>query len=157
MRRRQQGLHTTEFALVGMLFFVLLFGVIEFGRALFVWNALTEATRRGAQRAAICPVNHPSIAKITIFNAPAATSTDSPVVSGLSASNVTVDYLNQAGTVLLDPSGSYSAIRSVRVSLTGYHLPLMIPFFNLDLPAPPFATTVPRESLGAGPAASCAL
>ena len=51
MRHQQKGMYTVEFALVAALFFVLLFGVIEFARALFVWETLTEATRRGARLA----------------------------------------------------------------------------------------------------------
>ena len=48
-RRRQSGLTTVEFAIIGSLAFILVFGVIEIARALFVLNALTEATRRGAR------------------------------------------------------------------------------------------------------------
>ena len=53
--RFQTGITTVEFAIIGLLMFIVVFGVIEFGRALFVVNMLTEATRRGARLAAARP------------------------------------------------------------------------------------------------------
>ena len=61
MKNSQQGTTTVEFAILASVLFVLIFGVIEIGRAFFVWNSLAEATRRGARIAAVCPVNHGSI------------------------------------------------------------------------------------------------
>ena len=58
-RMRQRGTTTVEFAIVGTVLMVVVFAVIEFGRALFVINMLTEATRRGARMAAVCPVSDP--------------------------------------------------------------------------------------------------
>jgi hypothetical protein len=132
--KRQKGLYIVEFAIVGLLFFILLFGVIEFARALFVWNTLTEATRRGARLAVVCPVNHPSIANVTVFNAPGAPGA-SPILPGLSSGMVSVSY----------PAGM------VRVQITGYLHTLLIPLFSATLTAPVFETTLPRESLGCVP------
>ena len=67
---RQKGTTTVEFAVVAALLLTLLFGVIEVGRAMFVWNTLNEATRRGARVAAVCPVDHASVARVTIFGEP---------------------------------------------------------------------------------------
>ena len=50
-RRRNTGVATVEFAIVGMLALVLLIGVLEVGRAVFTQNALEESTRRAARRA----------------------------------------------------------------------------------------------------------
>ena len=44
-RGRQRGAAIIEFALVAMIFFTLLIGVMEFGRWLFTLNAAGEATR----------------------------------------------------------------------------------------------------------------
>jgi hypothetical protein len=133
--KRQKGAHTVEFALAGALFFVLLFAVIEFGRALFVWNALTEATRRGARLAVVCPENHPSIASVAVFNTPDAGPGASPVVAGLESGMVSVDY----------PDGY------ARVRISGYQHALLIPYFYQTLAAPEFQTTLPRESMGCVP------
>jgi Flp pilus assembly protein TadG len=45
LRAHQQGLAAVEFALVALLLFTLLFGVIEMGRLLWTWNAAVVATR----------------------------------------------------------------------------------------------------------------
>lgn len=151
MKRRQDGLYTVEFALVAALFFVLLLGMIEFARALFVWNSLTEATRRGARLAVVCPMDHPSIANVTVFNAPG-TDGASPIVAGLDSANVVTDYLDQDGAV----TANFNDIRYVRVSIVGFQHTLLIPALLPGLPAmtltaPAFETTLPRESLGAVP------
>lgn len=135
MRRRQQGMHTVEFAVAGALFMILLFGVIEFGRALFVWNTLAEATRRGAHMAAVCPQGSAAIENAVRF----------------------LPELQNNGAV--NPSYVYDGlgnIVSVSVTMTGYQFHLMIPFFDKKLTAPDFTSTVSRESLGAGPAPASA-
>lgn len=153
MRKRQIGLATVEFALIGLLFFIILFGVIEFGRLLFTWNTLAEATRRGARLAAVCPVSHASIARVTVFNNPG-TAGDSPILPGLSTANVQVQYLQNDG--ITDWGGIFANIRYVRVSIrqdniNRYQHQLIIPVVGTTITAPPFAATLPRESLGAVP------
>jgi Flp pilus assembly protein TadG len=46
-----------EFALVAPVLLILVFGVIDFGRALYVVNVLTAAMREGARRGAASGVN----------------------------------------------------------------------------------------------------
>lgn len=160
MRKKQQGLATVEFAIIGGLMLLLLLAVIEFGRLLFVWNSATEATRRGARVAVVCPVNHPSVANVTVFNDDS-TSGPSALLTGLSSTDVVVDYLDANGVVLnctvcnCDNSCSdapYSSIRYIQVSINNYqHNLLLPPPFNVTLTMPPFTTTLPRESLGVVP------
>jgi len=58
---KQHGVYSIEFALVGAVFFLLLFAVLEVGRLFFVWNVLTEASRRGARLATVCHFDHGEI------------------------------------------------------------------------------------------------
>ncbi len=149
MKNKVKGVTTVEFALVGGLFFLVLFGILEFGRLLFVWNTLTEATRRGARIAAVCPVNHSAIARIAVLDGPTGGGS-SPILPGLSTANVELRYLDVDGILIADPSpgGNYTAIRYVRVRIIGYSHNMNIPMFTPLLNAPPFQTTLPRESLG---------
>lgn len=48
----QKGAFAVEFALVVILFFTLLFGVIELARLIYLWNTLQEVTRNAARSAA---------------------------------------------------------------------------------------------------------
>jgi len=117
------------------------------GRALFVWNTLTEATRRGARIAAVCPVNHSAIARIAVMDGPTGGGS-SPILPGLTIANVELRYLDVDGIPIADPVGNFTDIRYVRVRIVGYSHNAIIPMFTPVLNAPPFQTTLPRESLG---------
>jgi Flp pilus assembly protein TadG len=145
MKRYQRGTTVVEFAIVGALLLMLLFAVIETGRALFIVNALTEATRRGARFAAVCPVGDPKPAQVAVF---ATGGGSSAVVNGLKTSNVAVEYLDTSGNVIANPTANFGAIRYVRVRITGFTESLIIPFIMPSLSLSGFATTLPRESLG---------
>lgn len=144
-RKPQSGVTTVEFAVIGAVFFMVLFGVIEFGRALFVVNSLTEATRRGARMAAVCPVGDPKPASVAVF---AAGGSNSTVVYGLNTGNIVVEYLDQNGAVLANPATSFGLIHYVSVRVTGFAMPLMIPLVFPTLTLNGFKTILPRESLG---------
>ncbi len=145
----QRGTTTVEFAIVGALFFLLLFGVIEMGRAMFVWNGLTEVTRRAARIAAVCPIDHGAITRVAVFDRPTGPG-KSPIIGGLSAEDIDIEYLDDQGTVVADPTASFGDIRYVRATVTGYRHNFLIPFIGgpLTTNVPEFSTTVPRESLG---------
>lgn len=150
MKRKQQGAHLVEFAVVAVAFFIVFFGVFEFARMLYVWNTLTEATRRGARVAAVCPVGHSGVADVTVFDNPKSPSGNSPVLPNLTTANVTVQYLDEDGTSLsgtIDPTVVYF----VRVRIINYQHTLLIPFIGSLVDAPAFETTLPSESLGAVP------
>lgn len=136
----QQGTTTIEFAIVGGVFFLLLLGMVEFSRAFFVWNALTEATRRGARIAVVCPQDHSAIARVAVFSN-AGGGAASPVVGGLNTSHVAVRYLAADG-------GTAGDIEFISVAIDGYQHRLLIPFFTVTIAAPRFETVLPRESLG---------
>ncbi len=147
MKNKVKGVTTVEFALVGGLFFLVLFGILEFGRLLYVWNTLTEATRRGARIAAVCPVNHSAIAKIAVLDGPTGGGS-SPILPGLSTANVELRYLDVDGIPIVTPDANFTAIRYVRVRIIGYSHNMIIAMFTPVLNAPAFQTTLPRESLG---------
>jgi len=159
VNRKQQGLATVEFAIVATLLMVLLLGVIEFARLVFVWNTGTEMTRRGARVAAVCPVNDPAIQNIAVFNDDG-TSGPSALLSGMSTADVRVDYLDAGGNPVdcsscnCDDScgdAPFVSIKYVHVSIENYQHTLLVPLFNVTIPIPPFETTLPRESLGVVP------
>lgn len=126
-RHAERGAAAVEFALVAAIFFTLLFGVMEMSRVLFYMNTASEATRLGARLAVVCDVNAP-IVKTRMIN----------MLGILTASDISVGYM---------PSGcSNSTCASVTVSVTK-SVNTFIPFVPLTFSLPPFATTLPRESL----------
>ena len=146
-RRQQNGLATVEFAIVGAIAILLVFAVLEIARAIFVVNALTEATRRGARVAVVCPVNDPAIAEVSVFNSPGGGSS-SPIIYGLDTSDIRLSYLDQSGVVIEDPDANFIRIRYIQVSVLDFQHELLIPFANITFTMPELRTTLPRESLG---------
>lgn len=144
---RQKGVALVEFAIVGAVAMLMIFAVMEIARAVFVANALTEATRRGARVAAVCPINDPAIAQVATFNAPGAGNT-SPIVKGLDTSDFVLEYLDRAGNVVSSPADNFIAIRYIQLRVVNFRHELLIPFANITFTMPEFSTRLPRESLG---------
>jgi Flp pilus assembly protein TadG len=147
---RQRGTTTVEFAIIGTVLMVVVFAVIEFGRALFVINMLTEATRRGARMAAVCPVGDPKAAQVAVFANGGASSS---IVPGLTTANVQIQYLDTNGAVIASPgtAAGFSSIRYVRARIVGFSQTLLIPLHVTAVPLSGFSATLPRESLGVYP------
>ena len=53
IRSREHGVAAVEFAMVAVIFFLFVFGIIEIARAMYICNTLQEVTRRAAALAAI--------------------------------------------------------------------------------------------------------
>jgi Flp pilus assembly protein TadG len=53
VRREQRGTALVEFALIAPLLFLLLFGIVDFGRALNYYNQITQLAGQGARAAAV--------------------------------------------------------------------------------------------------------
>jgi len=144
--KNQRGITIVEFALVGAVFFTVLFGLIDLSRLYFDVATLDEATRRGARLAAVCPVNDPVIAQTAVF---AGSGTQSTLVPGLDTGHVSLQYLNIDGDTVADPAGAgYGSIRYVRVSIQNFQVQTFIPFMSSMITLPAFQTTIPSESLG---------
>jgi Flp pilus assembly protein TadG len=141
---RQRGLSIVEFAIVAAVLFILIFSVIEVGRAFFVASTLDEATRRGARMAAVCPINDPAIQQAAAFN--------NAVIPDLDAGDISLEYLDAAGGVVGSPgtAAGFRLIRFVRIRVDGYQHQMFIPFVSALAPfnMPAFVTVLPRESLG---------
>lgn len=148
--RQQTGVTTVEFAVVGAVLLLTVFAVIEFGRLLWTWESLAEATRRGARVAAVCPVDHASIANVAVFNDPG-NSGASAILADLTTDHVAVTYLDRDGNIVGDPMNNWCQIEYVRVRITGYAFNFVVPMVGSFLNAPEFETTLPAESLGLVP------
>lgn len=151
-RRRMQGVYVVEFAIIGLLLFTLLFGVLEMGRLYFTVNSLDEVVRRGARLAAVCDIQDPVILRRAIFNA-ATDSGASNLIGGLDTADLTLVYLNEYGATVTSPNDlvsatGFRAIRYVQLRVTGFPFDLLIPGFSGVFALPEFRSTIPRESLG---------
>jgi Flp pilus assembly protein TadG len=150
-KSRQEGSTLVEFAIGASVFLLAMFAVIEFGRALWVHNALADAARRAARYA----VNQPA-------STPAGVSTSGTNVGPSIAAirNVGV-YGNSGGTGAamvpnLDPTTNIDVTYSnfgvgqgtVSVSITGYQHQFVVPIIGTTITMPDYQTTLTGESAG---------
>ena len=144
--KKMRGLYMVEFAIVGSLLLMLLFGCLEFGLVTFSMAALNEGTRRAARLAAVCPLNDPKITSAVNFMG---------VYGFNDATNVLVTYLDANGATLTAPILA-GTVRYVEVSVQNYTIPLAIPGLSQSITSPSFAVTLPAESLGVSNAGATA-
>jgi hypothetical protein len=124
---RQRGVATVEFALVAIVFFTLLLGIVEFGRWMFTLNAASEATRLGARLAVVCSMG----------DAPAIRQRMSAMTVSIQPVHMAIDYI---------PAGCNAGnCHSVRASVQGARFRPLIPFLGGDFAIPPFPVSLPRE------------
>lgn len=140
-----RGVATVEFAIVGGVLLMVIFGCLEFGRATYTLAVLNEGTQRAARLAAVCPIQDPVIAPAVAFGQIAGFNNTITCSSG---GNVNLQYLDITGTPLACVPASTSLVYYVRVGVTGYNIPLFIPGLNLTIASPPYTVTLPAESLG---------
>ena len=146
MIKYMRGYAAVEFAMVSTVFFVMLFGIFEVGRLLFFWNTLTEATRRGARMAVICPIQHEAVFRSALFKE---NNNTNSILPNMSAEDFKLEYLDQSGSVLVAPHSNYLEIRFVRFSIAPERqAQTSIPGMSQVLGLPTFATTLPVESMG---------
>jgi hypothetical protein len=131
-----------EFAIVAVLFFSLLLGIIDFGRMLFTWNAAGEATRWGARIAVVCDKLTPDQVRVRMRR----------ILPELTNANIVINYYNPAGTVnnsCEGPAGMDNC-KAVEVSLSGFTFDPISPFMPFGLTTlPDFRTYLLRESMEA--------
>jgi hypothetical protein len=140
---RMGGVYVVEFAIIGLLLFTLLFGVLEMGRLYFTVNALDEVVRRGARLAAVCDIHDTDILKRAIFN-DIDDEGASSLIGSLETADLTLDYLDVNGEPVANPD----EIRYVQLRVEDFPFELLIPGFRGVFTLPAFRSSIPRESLG---------
>jgi TadE-like protein len=143
--KNQEGSTVAEFAIVAGLFFMIIFGIIEFGRLLYTHNALTDAARRGARYAVLHKKNLTCVQNVVIYgethiNSSTCAPTGPALINGLTPANVVVDYG--------DPGAFGMNVGAATVKIQAYQFNLSIPFFRQTLTMPAYTTTLTAESAG---------
>ena len=137
----ERGSTLVEFAIGATVFVTALFAVLEFGRALWVHNALADATRRGARYAVThSAASQAAVKNVVVYGDPAGGS--APLVNNLSTANVVVTYSPAFG--LNDGT--------VSVGVTNYQFQFVIPIVGTTINMPNYTTTLTGECAGLIPA-----
>ncbi|GLP94903.1 TadE/TadG family type IV pilus assembly protein [Paraferrimonas sedimenticola] len=141
--KHQSGLYAVEFAIVGSVFFLILFACIEIARALYTWNLLTEISRRGARLASVCHIDQANVQPLTGMVSSASLSS-AGLLPNFSDANLQISYLTLTGA----PATSFEQIRLVRAEIINYTHQFLIPGLSFSINSNNLSTTLPRESLG---------
>ena len=172
---QQRGAAAVEFAIIAMLLFTLLFGIIEFGRMFYMFNTVQELTRRAARAAVVSWVDasgwqSPEMKQV-LFGG-----TSLPGGGEITANNISIKYLDVSGAEI--PSSNLQSaanniaaclggttygtcIAYVQVSIIGVpgasclsdtakvcYIPMVGLFPFLSVPIPASTVTMPAESMG---------
>jgi len=137
--KKERGSTLVEFAIGATVFLTAMFAVLEFGRALWVHNALADAARRGARYAVLNPASSEDAVKNVVVFGDAAGGT-SPLVENLTTDNIEVTY-----------SGFSLDSGTASVKITGYQFRLVIPIVGRTIQMPNYHTTLTAESVGLVP------
>ena len=132
----ERGSTLVEFSIGVLVFATAMFAVLEFSRALWAHNALTDAARRGARYATLHSAGNVAQVKNVVVYGNAA-GTGQPMLPNLSTNQVDVDYNSfgmNAGTVT--------------VSIDGYQFQLVIPIVGTTITMPSYSTTLTGECAG---------
>jgi hypothetical protein len=131
---RESGVAAVEFALLTMIFFTFVFGIIEVSRLLFVYNTLQEVTRRGAAAAvSVYPSDPDAIAKVkqnAIFR-------DSPgpllLAAPITDQHVRISYLKFDLSVIPAASWPASAASNRQICMADPHATNCIRFVQVQI------------------------
>lgn len=167
-KARQRGAAAVEFGLIAVIFFGLLFGIVEFGRGFYLWNSVQEVTRYVAREAVVCwrsDWNSMRDARgmmgLQVL----------PAAPEFTSANITIEPLRRADKAVLTgsnlpgnvdenasncmkpdiPGTPQNCIGYVRVRVNASFIPLIgtVVWFPLpDIPLPPSTVVMPAESLG---------
>ncbi|HJU91591.1 MAG TPA: TadE family protein [Pyrinomonadaceae bacterium] len=135
-KSNEQGATLVEFSIAALVFLTVMFGVIEFGRALWVHNALADAARRGARYAALhSPDDIEQVRNVVVYGDE--DGGDTPMIPNLSTDDVSVNYTNFA------VNGG-----TVTVSIDEYEFQFVVPIIGTTITMPSYSTTLPGECIG---------
>jgi len=158
-RNGEKGTTMAEFAIISVVFFMIIFAIIEFGRLFYIHSALTDAARRGArygalhQEAKLLCVQRVVVYGETRVNPDTCAVTGTPLISGLTEGNVTVTYegADADNNPDTDPTDYGMNLGTVSVEIHDYTFRLAIPFVPKTLTMPNYVTTLTAESAGEKP------
>ena len=168
-RKNERGTSMAEFAVVATFFFMLIFGIIEFGRLFYTLNALTDAARRGARYAVIhqaevatdgaahvakCVRNVAMYGETNISAYPACDPTvGQPVlIHGIASATIEVDFDGadlDGNPTSPNPYGANLGMATVTIK--NFQFNISIPLIHRSITLPAFTTSLPAESAGFEP------
>jgi Flp pilus assembly protein TadG len=144
--RGERGATLLEFAIVATVLLTTMFGIIEFNRLYWTHSALQDAARRGARYAITRTsdaASQQAVKNMVVYGDPNANpATATPLINGLTTSNVAIEYQNYNGILLSSRA---------TVSITNYKFKFDVPLIGTTISLGSYRTSLPGESAGIVP------
>jgi len=162
-RQNERGATIAELAVVALLFFTMIFAIIEFGRLLYTHNALTDATRRGARFAVLnhgaTEADKQAVRNFVVYGPNGEFDEEGnplspPLINDLTTDMVEVTFegIDPDGDPLTPGTIPFGTnLGSATVSIDEYQFNLSIPVVGRVLTLPSYTTTAMAESAGEEP------
>ena len=138
LNQNEKGSTLVEYAIGASVFLMAVFAVLEFGRVLWVHNALSDAARQGARYAVLnrSSGEDGNIKNLVVYGKTSGGT--KPIVPGLTTNMVQIsrssDFSVNSGTAT--------------VKITGYQFQFVLPFLPNSIKMPEYSTTLTGESAG---------
>jgi Flp pilus assembly protein TadG len=139
--KSERGATLVEFAIGATVFFMLMFAIVEFGRMLYVHNALSDAARRGARYAVVHSAADIANVKLMAVYGNTNGGTQQPLVDQLTTDNIVVQY-----SVAPNPFGVNKG--TVTVQIQNYDFNFSIPLAGGTIRMPKYSTALTGENAG---------
>ena len=143
LKRHQAGITLVEFSIVGSLFLLLLFAILELAVFVYHLQSMNDISRRTARIAVVCVVNDPDIKSLALTEG---------VPPRFTGDNIQIDYLDGNGIIIPDPIANHINIRFVQAQIVdfNYGFTQLLNFLgdNGIVQIQHFRTVLPVESLG---------
>jgi Flp pilus assembly protein TadG len=140
-RKTERGTTLVEFAIGATVFFTVMFAIVEFGRMLYVHNALSDAARRGARYAVVnTEASKENVKQMAVYGNTNG-GTQQPLVDHLTTDNIVVTYSAAPNNFGVNKG-------TVTVQIQNYDFNFSIPLVGGKLRMPKYSTTLTGESAG---------
>lgn len=143
-RLREHGAALVEFALSFTIFCIVMFGVVEFSRAMFAWNTASEATRMANRMARMCDNSDPQWTiirdRVRYF-----VEVSGQISVGNGPEWLSINYSPKCFEFETGVTGAEPCW--VETKLNNLMLDLTIPLMNVSIPLPEYRTKALRESM----------
>jgi hypothetical protein len=139
-KNKERGASLVEFSIAATVFLMVMFAVVEFGRALWTHNALADAARKGARYAVLNEQSKiDEVKRVVVYGNPEGDG--QPILENLTTDNVDVDY-----------DGFGMDVGTVQVIIKEYDFKFVVPIVSTKIQMPKYTTTLTGESAGTFPA-----
>jgi Flp pilus assembly protein TadG len=140
-KKGERGTTLVEFAIGATVFFTMMFAVVEFGRMLYVHNALSDAARRGARYAVVHGASDIADVKRVAVYGNTDAGTQQPLVDNLTTDNIVVQYSGAPNVFGVNKG-------TVTVQIQNYDFSFSVPFVGGKIRMPAYKTTLTGENAG---------